>query len=146
MKKNIYLCNQNNNTMTTVDISTKFLGIDIPSPIISGSCGLTSKIENLVEMEKNGVGAVILKSLFEEQITFDIQKNTGFLSNFDYSESYDYISNHVEGFEIDSLNVHAVQFNPEGAAGSEDGKIIFDEWINIAQKDIDRLNEVKNER
>ncbi|MBR3940414.1 MAG: dihydroorotate dehydrogenase-like protein [Bacteroidales bacterium] len=101
MKKNIYLCNQNKNTMTTVDISTKFLGIDIPSPIISGSCGLTSKIENLVEMEKNGVGAVILKSLFEEQITFDIQKNTGFLSNFDYSESYDYISNHVEGFEID---------------------------------------------
>ena len=54
--------------------------------------------------------------------------------------------NSIEGFEIDSLNVHAVQFNPEGAAGSEDGKIIFDEWINIAQKDIDRLNEVKNER
>lgn len=101
MKKNIYLCNQNKNTMTTVDISTKFLGIDIPSPIISGSCGLTSKVENLLEMEKNGAGAVILKSLFEEQITFDIQKSTGFLSNFEYSESYDYISNHVEGFEID---------------------------------------------
>jgi hypothetical protein len=36
--------------------------------------------------------------------------------------------------------------NPEGAAGSKEGSIIFDEWINIAQKDIDRLNEVKNER
>ena len=105
MKKNIYLCNQNKNTMTTVDISTKFLGIDIPSPIISGSCGLTSKVENLLEMEKNGAGAVILKSLFEEQITFDIQKSTGFLSNFEYSESYDYISNHVEGFEIDKYSL-----------------------------------------
>ena len=54
--------------------------------------------------------------------------------------------NSIEGFEIDSLNIHAVQFNPEGAAGSEDAKMIFDEWVGIAQKDIDRLNEVKNER
>ena len=52
----------------------------------------------------------------------------------------------IEGFEIDSLNVHAVQFNPEGAPGSQDGLIIYDEWINIAQKDINRINEVKNER
>lgn len=101
MKKYLYLCSQNENTMSTVDISTKFLGINIPSPIISGSCGLTSKLENLVEMEKNGAGAVVLKSLFEEQILFDIQKNTGFFSSFDYSESYDYVSNHVEGYEID---------------------------------------------
>lgn len=54
--------------------------------------------------------------------------------------------NTIEGFEIASLSVYAVQFNPEGAPGSHDAVIIFDEWINIAQKDIDRINEVKNER
>lgn len=54
--------------------------------------------------------------------------------------------NSIEGFEIASLSVYAVQFNPEGASGSEDGKIVFDEWVNIAQKDIDRINEVKNAR
>ncbi|MBQ8634908.1 glutamine-hydrolyzing carbamoyl-phosphate synthase small subunit [bacterium] len=52
----------------------------------------------------------------------------------------------IEGFEITSLSVYAVQFNPEGAPGSKDGEIIFDEWVNIAQKDINRINEVKNER
>lgn len=54
--------------------------------------------------------------------------------------------NTIEGFEITSLCVYGVQFNPEGAPGSTDGQIILDEWINIAQKDIDRINEVKNER
>ena len=54
--------------------------------------------------------------------------------------------NSIEGFEIPSLSVYAVQFNPEGANGSKDGLIIFDEWVNIAQRDIDRFNEVKNAR
>ncbi len=54
--------------------------------------------------------------------------------------------NTIEGFEITSLSVYAVQFDPEGAPGSNDGAIIFDEWINIAQRDINRINEVKNER
>ena len=52
----------------------------------------------------------------------------------------------IEGFEVASLTVYAVQFNPEGAPGSQDGLIVYDEWINIAQKDINRINEVKNER
>ena len=52
----------------------------------------------------------------------------------------------IEGFEISSLSVYAVQFNPMGAPGSTDAGYIFDEWINIAQKDIDRINGVKNER
>ena len=52
----------------------------------------------------------------------------------------------LEGFEITSLGVYAVQFYPEANAGSLDGEIVFDEWINIIQKDINRINEVKNER
>ena len=54
--------------------------------------------------------------------------------------------NTIEGFEATSLSVYGIQFNPEGAPGSKDGLVIYDEWINIAQKDIDRINEVKNER
>ncbi len=51
-----------------VDLKTKFIGLEMPSPIIAGSCGLTSDIKKLEEMAANGVGAVILKSIFEEQI------------------------------------------------------------------------------
>ncbi len=93
---------QKGETMNTTNIETTFLGMKVSSPIVSGSCGLTSKLANLVEMEKAGVGAIVLKSLFEEQITYDIQKNIGLLSNMEYGESYDYIANHVTGYEIDN--------------------------------------------
>ena len=54
--------------------------------------------------------------------------------------------NTLEGFEISSLGIYAVQFHPEAKPGPDDASIIFDEWINIAQKDINRINEVKNEK
>ena len=50
------------------DLKTKYMGLELRSPIIAGSCGLTSDVEKMVEMEKAGVGAVVLKSIFEEQI------------------------------------------------------------------------------
>ena len=50
------------------DLKTKYMGLELRSPIIAGSCGLTSDVEKMVEMEKAGVGAVVLKSSFEEQI------------------------------------------------------------------------------
>lgn len=50
----------------------------------------------------------------------------------------------LEGFEISSLSVYAVQFHPEAKPGPEDASIIFDEWVNIIKKDINRINEVKN--
>ena len=37
----------------------------------------------------------------------------------------------LEGFEITSINVYAVQFHPEAAPGPEDACVIFDEWINL---------------
>lgn len=40
----------------------------------------------------------------------------------------------LEGFEIESLNVYAVQFHPEANPGPEDASIIFDEWINILKR------------
>lgn len=52
----------------------------------------------------------------------------------------------LEGFEISSLGVYAVQFHPEANPGPNDAVAIFDEWINIMLRDINRINEVKNER
>ena len=51
----------------------------------------------------------------------------------------------LEGFEIPSLGIYAVQFHPEAHPGPDDASVIFDEWINIIEKDIKRINEVKNE-
>lgn len=64
----------------------------LKSPVIAGSCGLTADAGKLREIEKYGAGAVILKSVFEEQIRMDVQKMTG---NSDSSEEGDYLRNYV---------------------------------------------------
>ena len=53
----------------------------------------------------------------------------------------------LEGFEVSSLNIYAVQFHPEAKPGPMDSSVIFDEWINITTKNIcNKINEVKNEK
>lgn len=87
-----------------MNTKTKYLGIDIESPIIVGSCGLTNDIENLEKLEAAGAGAVVIKSVFEEQIIYDIKRNLSMMAPTDsYGMSYDYIASHVEA---DSLNKH----------------------------------------
>ena len=44
----------------------------LQSPVIAGSCGLTADAGKLREIEENGAGAVILKSVFEEQMRMGI--------------------------------------------------------------------------
>ncbi len=53
-------------------LSVKYLGLDLKSPLIVSSSRLTSTIGHLKEAEDNGAGAVVLKSLFEEQINHHI--------------------------------------------------------------------------
>jgi dihydroorotate dehydrogenase (fumarate) len=57
-----------------IDLSCKYLGLQLKNPIIVGSSGLTSSIENLKTISKMGAGAVVLKSIFEEQIKFEADK------------------------------------------------------------------------
>jgi dihydroorotate dehydrogenase (fumarate) len=56
------------------DLSCKYLGLNLRNPVIVGSSGLTSSIENLKTIAQMGAGAVILKSIFEEQIRFEADK------------------------------------------------------------------------
>ena len=53
------------------DLSTKYLGLDLKNPIIVGSSPLTASLDSLKKCEDAGVGAVVLKSIFEEQIEGD---------------------------------------------------------------------------
>lgn len=51
-----------------MDLRTNYMGIDLVSPIIVSASTLSEDIHNIAEMEENGAGAVVLFSLFEEQI------------------------------------------------------------------------------
>ncbi|MGI9611429.1 MAG: dihydroorotate dehydrogenase-like protein, partial [Acidimicrobiales bacterium] len=52
----------------TVDLTTTYLGLELASPIVASAGPLTGDIDDLIQLERAGVGAVVLPSLFEEQI------------------------------------------------------------------------------
>jgi dihydroorotate dehydrogenase (fumarate) len=72
-----------------VDISTTYLGLKLKSPIVASSSPLLKKVADVQRMEEAGVGAVVLYSLFEEQIVH-------------------------ESFELDHHLNRSVNLSPEG--------------------------------
>lgn len=79
-----------------INLSTNYMGLTLCSPIIAGSSGITNNLRNIIEIEKQGAGAVVLKSLFEEQILNEAQ-NTSSLSEGmgGYPEALDYIGQYT---------------------------------------------------
>jgi len=53
------------------DISTEYMGLQLKNPIIAGASSLTSQMESIRKLEDSGVGALVIKSLFEEQIQLE---------------------------------------------------------------------------
>ncbi len=57
-----------------MDLKTKYLGMTLRSPIVVSASPLTEYIQNIKMMEDAGAGAVVLHSLFEEQIRMEQQE------------------------------------------------------------------------
>jgi len=73
-----------------MDLSVKYLGLNLRNPIIIGSSGLTNSVEKVRDLERQGAGAIVLKSLFEEQIAMEQEKSYS-QNDFDYPEAMDYM-------------------------------------------------------
>ncbi|OHD79766.1 MAG: hypothetical protein A3J97_05115 [Spirochaetes bacterium RIFOXYC1_FULL_54_7] len=58
-------------------IETSFLGLKLSSPVIVGSSGLTGQAKSIAGLAEAGAGAVVLKSLFEEQILAEAAAEAG---------------------------------------------------------------------
>lgn len=95
-----------------MDLSTKYLGLELSSPIIAGSSGLTNSVKDIKEIEEHGAGAVVLKSLFEEEIEHELQKSQQEMNRpgtlypeifdfFDFDTMEDSVSNYL--FLIENL-------------------------------------------
>jgi dihydroorotate dehydrogenase (fumarate) len=50
------------------DLATEYLGLKLPTPLVLASSALSNRVDNLEAAEGHGAGAVVLRSLFEEQI------------------------------------------------------------------------------
>ncbi len=76
------------------DLTTNYLGLKLRNPIIAGSSGLSKSVKGVKEYEENGAGAVVLKSIFEEEIVYEYQDVLKEASaegvNLDQFDYYDY--------------------------------------------------------
>lgn len=53
------------------DLSTEFVGLTLRSPVVVGACPISERIENIQKAEDAGAGAVVIYSLFQEQIELE---------------------------------------------------------------------------
>ena len=82
------------------NLSTTYLGLALKSPLIVSSSRLTSTVGQLKEAEESGAGAVVLKSLFEEQINHHIHSYHS--TQGGYPEADDYLANYIQSNSVDS--------------------------------------------
>ena len=79
-----------------IDLSTNYLGFKLKDPIVASSSPLTQKASSASELEQAGVSAIIMHSLFEEQIiqeslklNRDLERGTNqFYEALDYLPTY----------------------------------------------------------
>lgn len=76
-----------------VNLETTFAGLKLKNPLVAASSGLSNSIHKIVELNRSGVGAIVLKSLFEEQIENHSEK---LVQIADYPEANDYINAYIE--------------------------------------------------
>src|SRR6056297_1915667 len=72
------------------DLSTQYMGLELKNPIIVGSSELTNKADKVKKLAEAGAGAVVLKSLFEEQIMMEVdaQRVNNMYGSFNDVENY----------------------------------------------------------
>ncbi len=88
------------------DITTKYAGLLLRNPIIVGSCSLTQSTEDIKKLESSGASAVVLKSIFEEEMQmeardsyYQAQKDKLLYSS--HSETFDYIDQQIQKDSLD---------------------------------------------
>ena len=83
------------------DLTSNYMGLILKNPIIAGSSSLSSTVGQIKELETNGAAAIVLKSIFEEEIISDIKNHLdsaerNSLIYTDKSETLDYIDLHMK--------------------------------------------------
>ena len=118
------------------DLSTTYMGLKLKNPIIAASSGLTDTLEKVKTLEKDGIGAIVLKSLFEEQIQMEID-SLGVNNMFNtYTDAENYVSYYTK-----EQNVNKYLTLIEESKKAVDVPIIASincmsagEWVNFAKK------------
>ncbi len=82
-----------------IDISVNYAGLELSSPFIAASSGYTADMEKMVALARSGVGAIVLKSLFEEQINGEAEFIQ--MQSCEYPENADFIYRYVTAHSVE---------------------------------------------
>jgi dihydroorotate dehydrogenase (fumarate) len=63
-----------------MELSTSIVGLNLKNPLIASASPLTASLESIKKLEENGIAAVIMHSLFEEEINHEIGQIDHFLN------------------------------------------------------------------
>ena len=77
------------------NISTRFFGLELKSPVIAASSSMTGHAEQVLKLAEAGAGAIVLKSIFEEEIYHELQEELSLRSEIhsdpEYLDYFDYV-------------------------------------------------------
>lgn len=119
------------------DLSVKVMGLNLKNPLIIGSCGYTDSASSIKKLEEAGAGAVVLKSLFEEQIMNDSYDTIG---NINEQFSHPELGDYVRYFEEKDAVYNYLKLIKDAKAAVEIPVIAsincgsFDKWVEFASE------------
>lgn len=80
------------------NLSTRYMGLELKNPLVVSSCGLTKTVQGIQQAAEAGAGAIILKSLFEEQINAELDELAQESQHSGHTETYDYLQGFGRAF------------------------------------------------
>ena len=82
------------------NVTTTFAGLRLKNPVIISSSDLTNSPEKNKKLEEAGAAAVILKSLFEEQIMMHISAESQHASDYFMTGQDDYMAQYIRANQL----------------------------------------------
>ena len=118
------------------DLKTTYLGLELKNPIIVGSSELSNSVDHIINLANAGAGAVVIKSLFEEQIMMDVdaERTNNMFETYGHIE--DYVGYYLKEHSINEhLNLikkakEAVDIPIIGSINC----VSSSEWMNFAKR------------
>lgn len=113
-------------------LSVSYLGLKLKSPLVVGSSGLTDSAEKIEKLAENGAGAVVLKSLFEEQIKYDAGS---MIQNGQYPEAEDYVFTYIRNNSVEKYLdlIHDAKAKVDIPVIASVNCVSAGEWLSFAK-------------
>jgi dihydroorotate dehydrogenase (fumarate) len=112
-------------------LNTKFLGLDLVSPVIAGSSGVTMSLDKVKTLVDSGVGAIVLRSVFEEEIN---QKAWSMESTIENYPEAEYILAYTKNNSIDNYLEYIEKVKKTGVPViASISCLSAKEWINFTK-------------